>query len=135
MSRYHPQPPGPVCFVRPKRLTPRKFTESDAARIFCQAKYDSGATVEGLLARIEERCPDPDTRNRKEKLAEWAEALALILALILGRNAIGRAALWLAKLFLRRKGDKAFEDWKGQWEDMIRRLKELQDDIEKEISR
>ena len=52
------------CYYKPHRTKPRFYTESDVARIFCQAKKDTGATELGFIAK----CKCWDQRIGKEGL-------------------------------------------------------------------
>ena len=64
-----------VCIIRPNRSRPRLFTIKDAARIYCEARANSGLppdTAKTLfIFEVNQRCgwgPDPDVDRAKEEL-------------------------------------------------------------------
>lgn len=98
-----------VCINRPNRTKARTFTESDAARIFCEAARDNNATWEGLRRRVqakkcykggklESECED--LYSILEGIAEFLAGLLIAMAIpesIIIR-ALVRLAPWLARI-------------------------------------
>jgi hypothetical protein len=87
------------CYYKPNRNKPRYFTEADAARIFCQAKADSGATEVGFIRRC--KCWDSKT-SECEELRQYIQSIlealaAIILIIALPQSLIVRALLALTR--------------------------------------
>jgi len=87
------------CYYKPNRSRPRYFTEADAARIFCQAKADSGATEVGFVRRC--KCWESKT-SECEELRQYIQSIlealaAIILILALPQSIVARALIALAR--------------------------------------
>jgi len=91
------------CYYKPNRTRARVFTEADAARIFCQAKADSGATEDGFIARC--KCWEGDSeceRLKAEVKAAQAILLAILAALLLPESVVVRALMIMARFIPQR---------------------------------
>lgn len=92
------------CYYKPARNKPRYFSEADAARVFCQAKADTGATEAGFKAKC--ACwkePQSECDKLREYVEQILEALAaMILILTLPQTAIVRALALLSRVLPRR---------------------------------
>jgi hypothetical protein len=94
-----------TCYYKPNRKKPRYFTEADAARIFCQAKADTGATQSGFISKC--KCWDRGPEEECEQLRSLAEAAAAILAgilisILLPESIVARALVAVAKMIPQR---------------------------------
>jgi len=89
------------CYYKPDRKKPRYFTEADAARIFCEAKRDSGATQAGFISRCKcwDRGPEEECEELRRNVEIALTVLAgILIAMLLPESLVARALVAVARV-------------------------------------
>lgn len=95
------QRPPNRCYYKPPRKQPRYWTAKKVAQVWCQAKADTGATEEEVIAEARKLCgwAESECERERELLRDIMIGLAeLAIGLAIPQSAVARVLLAVSRV-------------------------------------